>query len=408
MSILLKKSINKNFTIAAAMAFSAGLVWLSGCGKQAFIVTATTQTQQAPGHFTVPPKVDILLAEDDTGSIFEIYTKIAKQMPVFLKGLEDRGWDYHFATTPLTTNRVMDQVVASKHDRNWGSQWVAPYPGAALPLPGMITQSLFRQFDRYTGFIGKSDISNSSNGQEPGFETIRQALYERALGTNLIRQDALLVIFVVGNGNDTSGVTMCTRQDGWVGPCEAAGSPQNGTMASSFNYYLSQFKALKTSQAQVSFHAAVANYRTDNCRGGRSYVGTRYKEMATALGGKSYDVCNASLTSILDSLAGSLQDTKIGFRTRYLFIDREPNPATIKVTRHAGGNMDVSSEITEDAENGWTYAGYVSNVHSIDYPAPMNLASGYAIELHGSARLIGDDTASVTFMPAGAENAAAK
>ena len=36
----------------------------------------------------------------------------------------------------------------------------------------------------------------------------------------------------------------------------------------------------------------------------------------------------------------------------------------------------------------------------------MNLSSGYAIELHGSAKLSGDDTAKVDFKPAGWQNTA--
>ena len=62
--------------------------------------------------------------------------------------------------------------------------------------------------------------------------------------------------------------------------------------------------------------------------------------------------------------------------------------------------------VPQDATNGWTYAGYVSNVFAIDYPIPMDQASGYAIELHGSAELMGNDTAKVDFKPQGWQNTA--
>ena len=50
----------------------------------------------------------------------------------------------------------------------------------------------------------------------------------------------------------------------------------------------------------------------------------------------------------------------------------------------------------------WSMQYYIA---AIDYPINSNLIkSGYAIELHGDARLVGDDTADVTFKPAGAND----
>jgi hypothetical protein len=45
--------------------------------------------------------------------------------------------------------------------------------------------------------------------------------------------------------------------------------------------------------------------------------------------------------------------------------------------------------------------GGAENVYTIDSPVPMNLGSGYAIELHSSAKLEGDDSANVMYLPAG-------
>jgi hypothetical protein len=63
--------------------------------------------------------------------------------------------------------------------------------------------------------------------------------------------------------------------------------------------------------------------------------------------------------------------------------------------------------IPEDPVNGWTYVGYTT-AYAIDFPANMNLTSGYGIELHGAARLKGLDTANVEYKQAGAENSASK
>ncbi len=377
---------------------------LGGCGKQAFVVTESSSQAAGPGFYTIPPKVDILLAEDDTGSIFEIFNDIETQTKSFLQGLENSGWDFHFATTPLTTQRTMDQVIGSRHDENWGSEWVPPFPGAQLGQPGQISASVFTRPNQYTGFINYSQINNSLNGYEPGLSTIWNALKYKAPGTGFIRSDALLVVVVVGNGEDTSGVTFCTRSDGYVGPCEDVGFPQSGTKTSSFNTYKANFLTLKTSSQLLKWYSAVSTAARTNCLGGRAYRGQRYIDMATALGGSTYDICTSSVSSVLGSLAASLQAQKLAFRQKYIFLSGEPNVDTIKVTKISGGSR---TELTQNTTNGWSYRGQITDF-AIDYPVPMNLTSGIALELHGSAKLVGDDTADVSFKPAGASNAAEK
>jgi hypothetical protein len=371
------------------------------CSKQEFNVSKTIATQKAPGTYTIPPKIDFLLAEDDTGSIFEAYTPIANQLPLFLRDLEKNGWDYHFATTPLTRDRPLNEIIASKFDLNWGSQWLPSLPGM---LPEMIPSAFFRKPEQYAGFLTSSDINNGTNGLEPGFETVRRALYNQATGTGFLREDALLVILVVGNGEDTSGVTLCTRVDGFVGPCENMGMP-GGTLDSSFTFYRNQFLGLKSAHdSLVRFYSAVSKSAQSNCLGGKSYVGLRYQKMALGLGGAHYDICSQPISTVLSALNSSLQIQRLSFRTRYLFLDREPDPVTIKIEKFLNGDPTQVIELAQSATQGWTYAGYLKNVFAIDSPAPLNLSSGYAIELHGSAKLVGNDTAEITFKPIGARD----
>ncbi len=383
---------------------------MSGCGKQEFQVTSNQQAQKAPGTFTLAPKVDIVLVEDNTGSMNEIFPKMVSQMPTFLMGLEARGWDYHFATIPLTTDRALRQATASRHDSNYGSAWTPPYPGALPHGPGTLPLQIFRTLSTYqqTGFLSVNDISNTLQGKEPGLETIRLALRNRLPSSGFIREDALLVVLTVSNGNDTSGVAICSRAvDGFVGPCEETGFPELGTQASSLNYYLDAFRDAKRDPSQLKFFAAVANGNYNYCLGGPSRQGVRYQQIAANLGGQSYDICTQPLSQVLDSLSNELQTTKIAFRTRYLFVDQEPEPSSIVVTRFKNGDpsrAEIISQRSSQDGDGWSYAGYVTNVYSIDYPSEMGMASGYAIELHGSAKLTGDDTANVSFKPAGSQN----
>ena len=85
-------------------------------------------------------------------------------------------------------------------------------------------------------------------------------------------------------------------------------------------------------------------------------------------------------------------------------IDQAPELSTIRVTKYLGGDTRQPQVIPQDPVNGWTYAGYLTDVPVIDQPIPMNHQSGYAIELHGTAKLIGGDTASVEWKPEGARD----
>jgi len=51
-----------------ALLFAAALITLAlnGCGKQAFEVTESKSAQSAPGSYFIPPRVDVILAEDNT------------------------------------------------------------------------------------------------------------------------------------------------------------------------------------------------------------------------------------------------------------------------------------------------------------------------------------------------------
>src|SRR5690349_5586341 len=106
------------------------LLTLADCSnKTSYSVTSSTEAMTAPGSFQVSLKVDILLVEDNTGSIYEPFSAIDAGVKGLLATLDTQGWDYHLSTVPLTTFRPIQQVVGSIFDGNNGS-WQAPYPGA--------------------------------------------------------------------------------------------------------------------------------------------------------------------------------------------------------------------------------------------------------------------------------------
>jgi hypothetical protein len=406
----MNRCIHESILIAVA---GLGLL-ATGCTKQAFTVTRA-QTETSPGTYTIAPKVDLLMAVDDTGGMADVYSQIQNQVPNFLKQLQNKGWDYHFATTPLTTSRSMSQVAAAQFDPNWGAQWIAPFPGADPSQIESVSSLVFRTPDNYGAYIPPGDISNAKAGTEPGFETILDALSNRSPNAGFLRQDSMTVIVVVGVGDDTSRVNFCRTSGNRVVPCEDAGQPLctslpgldgGGTCGSyqlSLDSYKDQLLALKGgAAAKTKFYAAISPQR-GSCLGSSVFAGTRYYQMADALNGATYDICSQSVSAVLTSLSESLQVQRGTYRQHYLFLDQEPNVASIEITvTRADGTVET---LSEDPYNGWTYAGYIdpsAPVYAIDAPAELNLQSGYAIELHGSGKLVGDDRADVSFKPAGA------
>ncbi|MGK5083056.1 hypothetical protein WDW37_07095 [Bdellovibrionota bacterium FG-1] len=409
----------------------------SGCGPQSFQATASQDQQVAPGTFTIAPKVDILLVEDDLGSIREVFSNVSSQMGQFLSGLQTRGWDYHLATIPLTTFRPIQQIQASQYDVNWGSQWLAPFPGATQStVGGQVASANFRFPSDYTDFLDGSHTSLSS--QAPGLHNIRQTLLDsRTTQSGFLRNDAFLAVVVISTDEDTSERNLCTqanghaRNDGWEGPCDmiqddlAGGNPsivcgQSGANpkpycnnnVSSLNAYTTFFQNFKGNSQQIRFYSLTSKSRqiAGGCMGANSFAGTRLIQMSSNLNSPAYDVCTVPIPAALDQIANNLQTIRLNIRTRYLFLAQEPDATTITVTRHAGGDNSKNATIARDTNHsdGWDYVGNVSDVYAIDYPTNMNLTSGYAIELYGSAKLVGADTATVESTPAAVHNAVSK
>lgn len=384
-----------------------------GCSKQAFKVGSLTSEAQSAGQFTIPAKVDVLFAQDNTGSMNEAFTLVQNQLPGFLNQLENSGWDYRFALTPLTTQRPLNQILAAKYDANWVAlnQWKPPFPGAAPDFLNSVLPAFFRTLSTYSHFLNTGNINNSLNGMEPGFQTIDYALQTYAPQSSFLRSDAMLIVIALSNGDDTSGVTYCTRPgDGYQGPCDLIGGGigpngqmmgPDGSYQQSLDDYEASFQSLVTSgdSASIRFYSAVAFTQQNNCLGGVSKPGNRYQWMASALGGHSYNICSTPINTILSQINSELNQIKLNFVTGYLVIGTEPAVSSIEVIKYIGGNPNQTQVIPHDDTNGWSYIGYQQDFPTIELPIPMNNATGYFIKLNGSAKLTGNDAAIVNFQP---------
>ena len=142
---------------------SLALFSFAGCGKAAFNVTTSNRNAPAPGTYVIPPRVDIALFVDDTGSMYEAFPAIQGEVPKFLTKLEQQNWDYHFTIGRLTNSLAVTQVVGSKYDGN-RSDWTPAYPGASRQVTGTLNSSVFRSPERFSYFPDQSWISNRRGG----------------------------------------------------------------------------------------------------------------------------------------------------------------------------------------------------------------------------------------------------
>jgi hypothetical protein len=427
MNVKREKSLQVGKALSACV-----LAWiLSACGSQQFNTLATSQLAPAAGAFQIPPKVDVVFLEDDTGRIQDNYPQISQDAQAFLNTLDSENWNYHFTTLRLTTPQtIVTQAASSKQDPNWGSQWTPAYPGEVMgSFPGnedALSPSIFRMLSNYSGFLLPGEATNALNGSEPGFATlVGDVASGQFNGTNFFRPDALTAVVLLSTGNDSSYVNYCFNGS-YYAACETVTSnicqtnaqgipevngqvyplgyqfPSNtpaaglcGSSNLSNNYILRELQGIKANPAQLKFYAATASFNSSTsgellCQGGHATPGTRYQQIAADLAGQSYDVCSQPLSSILTDVAQNLTTTALDYVTEYIVLAEQPNPSTIQV-------MKNGVAIPNDPSNGWTYAGYLSNVASIIEPVPTNYESGYMIQLNGSAQLSGPDTASVIY-----------
>ncbi len=369
----MKQKLLNRFVVLSTLVMSA-------CGPQAFVPDTVVSNQSAAGDMNLPPKVDIVLGLSNGGTMQNIYPGLQPEIAAFAANLQNRGWNYRFVTLSLSESspgasaNITNAVAASRYHSNYPqSQWMLPFPGAVytdsqfLLSPGLFSSSLT---------IPSLDYSYN-NGRESGLKNQANFLSRSDVQNNLLRPDALLAVMTISNGRDTS--------DGWY-------NAWNGPNPNPVNVdnYVNQMKAVK---ADAKYYAIVA-HNTTNCRVGGAWSGIDYERAAEKMGGLSQDICTTPISTALDAVAQHLQNQKLNFVKRFLVIGTEPNVSTIKVFKN-------NVELPNDSSNGWTYAGYTTQF-TIESPVPMAQATGYMIELHGSAKLHGNDAGRVEYMNAGA------
>lgn len=378
MNSMLKKS-----ALAASI-----LVALSSCGKQTFDVVQSQQDSTAPGSTSIAPKVDILLAVDDTGSTSGLQAELQTSVRNFVTELQSQGWDFRLAVVPLTAPTSISAITTSKFDPNWGSQWIAPYPGATQNGVPSVPSYLFVPTDHFSVAVS---MNTSISGQEPGLKNIGDVLNLSSTQSGFLRKDAILATVVLSNGEDS--YAYC--------PPYATNCTPTPTVQSLVDRIKNAKGALLASTVRLYSVVNTYGYRVTNCRmadDGVSNAGIRYAQAASATQGLSYNICTQPLSTVLSGIKQNLTTIQLPFVKKNLLLADRPNEATIRVYKKLANGSQI-----EVPKTGWTYLGYQTNLPMISEPVAADYRSGYIIQLSDTYKLSGSESASVTYLPFGVQ-----
>ena len=373
----------------------------------------------------MPAKVDIVIMEDDSGSRNSIHEFVRAQLPAFLFNLQSQGWDFRFVSNRLVHRQPLNEIAVSFYDTNWYSlgYWLEPFPGADPTDSRLgVPSSLFTSPSGYSQFVADYASSGSSTGAlEPGFENLYQFLHSSDSQSYFLRDDALLAVLNVSNGNDTSGVNFCTDYlTGYRAPCEQIHTRPSGVSCSSTQSYDAETGHCLTQTDysshiryknrlinmkggdinKIRFYSAIATQSTSSCNGDSSRRGTRYITMSEAFNTPYYDICSTPFESILADMQSNLTETLGEYQTEYLVIGERPDFDTLQILKYPGGDQSQAIELSQSSSNGWSYEGE-GCVNTVTAPISANEQCGVIFKLHGDAVLHGADSAQVFYRASG-------
>jgi hypothetical protein len=309
---------------------------------------------------------------DNTPSFNFPSSEMQSAMPTFVNALVSQGWNYHIAAIPMAVSSssssyvyaapsITNVLVSSSHNTMTTRSGAinedfvpSPY---AVTNPGAL-QTTF-SINQYVG------------ASEQAYRSIRDALQnERA---NFVRDDAMLIIIVVSNGNDATSGSAAT----WAQNIRAATG--------------------KASLESIQVYPIVSNrYVSDrSCLGANASYGSRYTDLAYEFDTPNpwmYHVCNATagtMTSMLSALASQLTARRVDYIRTAIVLPSDRRPSRILWVKKNG------ADVANNDINGWTYEDHGSprTVCEVTIPFNENCTTGqYVIYLHGSAAGRGDET----------------
>ncbi len=354
----------------------AALTLLSACGKKEFQKLNYTSSAVAGQYIYIKPKLDLVVFQDNSDSMANAMNVIKPQLNNFLSSLSS-SWDYRVVVLPLLSQQSL------------GSKYVVATDCTGVNAGRCLSPGDVAFFNSQIGDSSWITSRNTAVGNnDQGFFNMNGNI-DSLNSSSFLRSDAALAMVVISNNDDHTNVSYATRPDGSTVGIDYT----SATTINSFNYYKNYFLGLKTSIKLNKFYAVVVgNTSSDQCSGGGAvWTGKRYMDMASALGGATFDLCNGGLSQVLNDIGGQLQVVVQTIIFNYVKIsDVEPDPNSIKITKNGVA-------IPNSATNGWTYVGYLANQATSYSPVLGNYKSGYMVRLNGTAEIKGSDAITIDY-----------
>lgn len=300
------------------------------CSKQDFGLPA--ESRDFASAVTYNNKVDIVMIMDNSTSMLQYQNKFANETPGMLSALNRYGLDYHIAvvTTDMRPNATGGKFVGSPKYLTNGTS------GLTSILQSRVV----------VGQAG-SDLTR-------GMDSVKTAMsptYLTGDGAGFFRDDALLAIIVVTNGEDYSSLAA--------------------------NDYVNYFNALKppldTGARSWTLNFIGVTSISGNCStsGDFKEAGLKYMSIADSSGGVKASICETTLSTAVSNVRARIVEILSAYH-----LDRVPNLATVVVTLNG-------AVVPQNATNGWTYD-----------------AAQQAIVFHGTYLPGVNDSVKVDFKPA--------
>ena len=354
------------------------------CSKTQYQNQTYTATAVAAQY--TKPKIDILIAQDNSSSMLVPKASLQSQLAGFIAGLNG-NWDYHFTVVPLQGTMSINSKWVIAEDcstmASYNQQYCIPASNAAAFNANP------------TGNAGWINTLNAATAAtDLGFQNMAANLSDSTMtSSGFLRPDAALAVIVLSNGDDVTGInfpsdyTYLNGQNGQQIP-----NLNSANAVSSFNSFENFMKNLKGSSSLVKFYSVVAqtyHIASQDCNGQYAWPGTRYTNLSAALNSATYDICSGGLSNVLSNISTQLQSLIQAYKFNYAILNGNPIVSSIKVTKNG-------VTVPQDNTNGWSYVGYTTEYLSY-FPANTNQATGYMIKFNGTSVYSGSDVIAINF-----------
>lgn len=364
---------------------------LFSCAKAKYERQEYSATALA-GQYT-KPKIDIIVFQDYSASMFGPMATIKSQFNNFVNQLDSR-WDYHFTVLPLQNSLSVNY------------KYILAQDCSSVNSPYCLNNGQKDFFNSAANDAGWINSINTAIGSEDlSFSNMTNNLTHSSMTTtNFLRPDAALAMIIISNGEDLSAV------DGFNNYIQASTLPgfyidPDGDGTSQIDYTIPAYVSAKTKFQNFlsSFHTSApvkrifsivaqnTNYGS-SCHGYPAWAGNRYMDVTSWLNGHYYDFCNAStLSNVLNTIAYDMTSMMDAFIFDYVVLDSAP------VVDDSLQIFKNGVQVPQGGANGWTYVGQMTNAPTSFYPTPSNFRSGFFIKMNGTSTYKGSDQITIKF-----------